>query len=370
MFNVTAGNVTLQLTAIHGDNVYISPSTAVSTYIGYNNTVQIASTGAATFSSSVKVNGTPIATSGILSVVTSTSSIGATADLGLLITNDGTNGKMSQIGFGYSESKTGAVIGGIITSGAGSTSSALFFGTRDTTDGATAPTERMRITSAGNVGIGTTSPSAILHTLKSGTPISPVTDEVFIGQRSATGQNAVITVVSDGQSIIRLTNAANIELGKIQYDTASNFMRFDANSAERMRIRSNGVVSIGAVSGNSGLLDIKPGAATSDGATLSATYTGGGSYGPFIFQTSDTERMRITSGGNVGIGNTNPSGKLSVNDSIYGEYLRVATGVIGGNETSVFLAWNNAGNISLQQVTVGAADSGGSGFRLLRIPNT
>jgi hypothetical protein len=113
-------------------------------------------TGAATFSSSVKVNGTPIATSGILSVVTSTSSIGATADLGLLITNDGTNGKMSQIGFGYSESKTGAVIGGIITSGAGSTSSALFFGTRDTTDGATAPTERMRITSGGALAVGTT----------------------------------------------------------------------------------------------------------------------------------------------------------------------------------------------------------------------
>jgi len=55
MLNVTAGNVTLQFTAIHGDNVYISPSTAVSTYLGYNNTVQIASTGAATFSSSVSV---------------------------------------------------------------------------------------------------------------------------------------------------------------------------------------------------------------------------------------------------------------------------------------------------------------------------
>lgn len=71
------------------------------------------------------------------------------------------------------------------------------------------------------------------------------------------------------------------------------------SAVERMRIRSTGAVSIGAVSGTSGILDIKPGAATSDGATLSATYTGTGSYGPFIFQTSDTERMRINADGRI-----------------------------------------------------------------------
>jgi hypothetical protein len=64
MLNVTAGNVTLQLTAIHGDNVYISPSTAVSTYIGYNNTVQIASTGAANFSNSLRIQGSTVPASG------------------------------------------------------------------------------------------------------------------------------------------------------------------------------------------------------------------------------------------------------------------------------------------------------------------
>ena len=53
ILNVTAGNVTLQLQAIHGDNVYISPTTAVTTYLGYNNLTTLSSTGAATFSSSV-----------------------------------------------------------------------------------------------------------------------------------------------------------------------------------------------------------------------------------------------------------------------------------------------------------------------------
>lgn len=74
--------------------------------------------------------------------------------------------------------------------------------------------------------------------------------------------------------------------------------------------------------------------------------------------------------GRIGIRNNNPSGLLSVNDAVYGEYLRVAVGLIGGNQTSLYLAWNNGGTITLQQVVVGAADSGGTGFRLLRIPNT
>jgi hypothetical protein len=103
--------------------------------------------------------------------------------------------------------------------------------------------------------------------------------------------------------------------------------------------------------------------------------TAGQPYGDIYFRQNVsgtmTPRMTIKAdGGRVGIGTTNPAGRLSVNDAVYGEYLRVATGVIGGNQTSVYLAWNNAGNITLQQVTVGAADSGGSGFRLLRIPNT
>ena len=57
MLNVTAGNVTLQFTAIHGDNVYISPSTAVNTYLGYNNLTMLSSTGAATFSSTIATTG-------------------------------------------------------------------------------------------------------------------------------------------------------------------------------------------------------------------------------------------------------------------------------------------------------------------------
>ena len=122
----------------------------------YTTRLIISPTGVATFSGGVVVN-------------TSTSTIGTTADLGLLINNNGASGKLSQIGFGYSESTTGAVIGGIITAGGGATSSALFFATRSTTVGSDAPTERMRITSGGNVGIGTTDLTTVRLRVKSTT---------------------------------------------------------------------------------------------------------------------------------------------------------------------------------------------------------
>jgi hypothetical protein len=45
---------------------------------------------------------------------------------------------------------------------------------------------------------------------------------------------------------------------------------------------------------------------------IAASYLSGGSYQPIGFFTSDVERMRITSGGNVGIGTTTPGSKLSI----------------------------------------------------------
>ena len=46
---------------------------------------------------------------------------------------------------------------------------------------------------------------------------------------------------------------------------------------------------------------------------------------PVIFQTSNTEAMRITSAGNVGIGNTSPNAKLSIGSPIYGTTVSTGT---------------------------------------------
>ena len=102
--------------------------------------------------------------------------------------------------------------------------------------------EKMRITSGGNVGIGTSSPGSILHTLKSGTAISGIGDEVFIGQRSNGVDNAAVTIISNNLSIIRFSNTSNVELGAIAYDNPNNIMQFKTNATERMRITSGGIL--------------------------------------------------------------------------------------------------------------------------------
>ena len=71
---------------------------------------------------------------------------------------------------------------------------------------------------------------------------------------------------------------------------------------------------------------------TATAVKISATYNTTGTYQPLTFLTSDTERMRITSGGNVGIGTTSP-----------GELFQVTGGrlYVNGTTTSSGITWNN-----------------------------
>lgn len=82
-----------------------------------------------------------------------------------------------------------------------------------------------------------------------------------------------------------------------------------------------------------------------------------------------TESLRITPDGRVLIGSSVNPELFSVYDSGYGDYFSVRKGLIGGNETSIKLTYNYAGNIIYTKVLVGPPDSAGTGFRYLRIVN-
>jgi hypothetical protein len=144
------------------------------------------------------------------------------------------------------------------------------------------------------------------------------------GWTTSTGSTTVFGRVAGRKE----NSTSGNQAGYLAFETASASPN---QSFERMRIRSSGVVSIGLTAGTSGLLDIKPGAATSDGVTLSATYSGAGSYGPFIFQTSDTNRMTITSTGKIQAINSLADVALDIRNTNSAGY---GAAIQGGNGSS------------------------------------
>ena len=256
------------------------------------------------------------------------------------------------------------------------TASAITIFYNDTTGGGTY-TERMRIDSSGNVGIGTASPSAKLDVngdLKAGNTVSiGLADTsptiVNVGTGATGNKFAIIDFIGDttytdyGLRIGRLNNGAN-GTSEIQHRGTgalnlncqdAGTMTFATNATERMRIDSSGNVGIGTTSPAAKLDVVGIVSARSDISTgnspLVAVNTNTGSnttkYTSLLFQGYDTvgtgknvglvlsgpsdanyvtsymafqtrsgdalsERMRIDSSGNVGIGTSSPAYKLDV----------------------------------------------------------
>ena len=213
----------------------------------------------------------------------------------------------------------------------------------------TSATERMRITSTGNVGIGTTSPGTKLQV---GTGSGATVDTAYqiVADGSAISGIQILSGATQSGRLV-FGDSGNNDIGIIKYDHSNNSLQTIVNAAERMRIIDNGNVGIGTTSPNH-KLDIysnenvplrihRPNNANlnSDGAwgigfstrgdaVTSTTDTRSGIFsyynGNLFLATNNTRidqdpfdyaRLTILSGGNVGIGTTSPSVQLDIEDS-------------------------------------------------------
>ena len=178
--------------------------------------------------------------------------------------------------------------------------------------------------SAGLVGIGTTSPTIRLDVRESGSSLPTATAGTVARFYStgASGFDATIAIVGGnaGRSGVEFSDTDSATVGRIYYDHTSNFMDFFTSGAERMRIDSTGNVGIGTTSPsgwNGKTLSV---ASTTNDAGLridgnlgswgvggGGTATGSNSLRFYNF-TSSFEAMRIDSSGNVLIGQSVQSG--------------------------------------------------------------
>lgn len=348
--SVYGGNLTLESTshATKG-NIFLAPN-GNNVAIGSTNPlsrlhVQGADTTVYTASSITEPHPVGVATT----IRNEASKTGAGAFLRFLAHNDSST---------YQSAYLGAV------SNSGGSIPEVVIGTRTLSN---AYQERMRIKSNGNVGIGTPSPLRSLHietpsgrmgVFKDDSAGAQVAEEVLgrldFGLEAGANRQNVASVAAISETSITtgsgLNHMVSGALGFYTFPTTSNLTSDTAVPVERMRINRNGNVGIGTAA-PAHILDIQGGTSnakiqlttdyvnTTPGLYVNNLSPNANAGGRVSFQTAGTERaymayqlgtgttpslqfgtagserLRIDSSGNVGIGTANPASKLHVLNS-------------------------------------------------------
>ena len=220
--------------------------------------------------------------------------------------------------------------------------------------------ERMRLTSDGNFGVGVGTPFGKLH-VKAGT------DANF--SFSTGGGESSLEILNDaGSSNVPLNIRASEYKIKIQ---GTEKVRIDSSGNIGVGVGTPNFSSFGSNTGGLEISDVNTNNAllVQSGTnefyfanTSSANYIWGDDNVPLTIATNDTERLRITAAGNVGINKTAPADRLHVggkirfgNNNTYYGVIEHEEGVTGAN---IYTSNDSGGHIfkrnATTQVTINA----------------
>lgn len=248
----------------------------------------------------------------------------------------------------------------------GDTNTGIFFPTADTAAIATQGTEAIRVDSSGNVGIGVSSPTRQLDVNKTaifdssglGTTTSP---SIAIGS-SGVGLSYIgsqnLVAITNNTERLRIDSSGNVGIG-----TSSPAARVDVRSAS-LATNSQGNLSL--ISTDSATIDaggsigfggsytgtVPTPWALIAGRKENSTDNNYASYLQFATRPQGggiTERLRIDSSGNVGVGTSSPSTKLHVasgnlrlDDNQYILWGGTTNGINGSNASNLLAFYTNS----------------------------
>ena len=214
-------------------------------------------------------------------------------------------------------------------------------------------TERMRITSDGNVGIGTTAPTQKLH-VENGN-ISVVNGNYYLYNHSTVlsasstslleinkGGFGRVGIFAGGSELLSVTNGGNVGIGttspveKLSVNGNINSNKVLAGTNANLAYSegtggTNGQIYLNPLRGNRTLSITTQQIAAGDdidGTTISTFYTNTGSPVDLLFKNGSTNTMILKSTGNVGIGTTSPTNKLDIRPTTSGGSDVIGTGAI------------------------------------------
>ena len=187
----------------------------------------------------------------------------------------------------------------------------------------------------GSVGIGTDNPGEKLHVNQG---------NILINQ-NGTSASLIVTTDTNRDANVYFGDSDSQSQGRIRYNNSADYLSFStAGANERLRIASNGRIGVNNVSPNA-TLDIVDGTAelrlTSTGQYRTSLINSASGFliqqtgaNNILFETNGTEKLRITSSGDIGIGDNAPNSSYGTNLSVHstttdGARIKISDGTSG-----------------------------------------